>query len=77
MNDQQEYDFEIAKFETEIRCLRENGSSQLHKYFVDQLESLEGMIIDIEENVVKMPYVHMHDLSVKMIYSYSVTLLEA
>lgn len=65
----QDYLAEQAEFEAELQWLKENGSSLIHKHFIEELEELKK----IEETTsATRTY-----LINRMTYSYAVTLLEA
>tara|TARA_B100000965_G_scaffold383249_1_gene382291 strand:+ start:596 stop:1333 length:738 start_codon:yes stop_codon:yes gene_type:complete len=66
----QEHLREQAEFESELKWLKENGSSVIHKSFVEELHELKR-IISAKEAISK-PY-----LVLRMAYAYAVTLLEA
>lgn len=65
----QDYLAEEAEFKAELQWLKENGSSVIHKHFIEELEELKK----IEETTsANKTY-----LINRMTYSYAVTLLEA
>ena len=65
----QDYLAEQAEFEAELQWLKENGSSIIHKNFLEELEELK----EIEETTsTTRTY-----LISRMTYAYAVTLLEA
>ncbi|WP_394179602.1 HEPN domain-containing protein [Marinomonas posidonica] len=65
----QDYLAEKAEFEAELQWLKENGSSVIHKNFLEELEELKNIE---EKTPTKRTY-----LINRMTYSYAVTLLEA
>lgn len=65
----QEYLHEQTELEFEIKWLKENGSSEIHRNFLEELNELKK-IISIKDSVNK-PY-----LILRMAYSYAITLLE-
>ncbi|VVH66249.1 hypothetical protein BSPLISOX_290 [uncultured Gammaproteobacteria bacterium] len=65
----QDYLLEQEEFEAELRWLKENGSSIIHKYFLENLDELKK----IKEIT---PATNTHLIN-KMTYAYAITLLEA
>jgi hypothetical protein len=76
-DDYQEYLFDEAEHQAELKWLRENGSSQIHKFFMAELETLESIARNNLENRGGLLFVLNSQLVTKMAYAYSVTLLEA
>ncbi|MDD2776301.1 MAG: hypothetical protein PHU06_10120 [Gallionella sp.] len=76
-HDYQEHLFEEAEHQAELKWLRENGSSQIHKFFMDELAALEGITQRNLENRGGMLFMPNSQLITKMAFAYSVTLLEA
>ena len=62
----QDYLAEQAEFEAELQWLKENGSSIIHKHFIEELGKLKKIEEATRTYVIN-----------KMTYSYAVTLLEA
>jgi hypothetical protein len=65
----QEHLHGLAELEFELKWLKENGSSEIHKNFIEELHELKEIIGT--RNSVNKPY-----LVIRMAYSYAVTLLE-
>lgn len=66
----QEFLREQAEFEEELNWLRENGSSIIHKNFIEEINGLKSVLKSA--NVSNKPY-----MIYRMTYAHSVTLLEA
>lgn len=76
-DDYQEHLFDEAEYQAELNWLRENGSSQIHKFFVDELDALERITKNNLDNRSNTALMLNSQLIIKMAFSYSVTLLEA
>lgn len=76
-DDYQEHLFREAEYQAELQWLRENGSSQIHKFFMDDLKALEGITQQNLDNKKGMLFILNSQLITKMAFAYSVTLLEA
>lgn len=68
---------EEAEWEAELKWLKENGSSNIHKFFVDELDALKTMAENNLDNSSIMAFMLHTNIVVKMSYAYAVTLLES
>ncbi|EOG7683144.1 hypothetical protein [Vibrio vulnificus] len=66
-----------AEWQAELKWFKENGSSELHKIFIGQLDTLKVMVDNNFSNQSQTAFVLHTDLVVKMSYAYAVTLLES
>ena len=66
-----------AEWEAELKWLKENGSSNIHKFFVDELDALKTMAESNLDNSSIMAFMLHTNIVVKMSYAYAVTLLES
>lgn len=76
-DDYQEYLFDEAEHQAELKWLKENGSSQIHKFFMDELNALESIAQKNLVNEGRLLFMFNSQLITKMAFAYSVTLLEA
>lgn len=76
-DDYQEYLFDEAGHQAELKWLKENGSSQIHKFFMDELNALESIAQKNLVNEGRLLFMFNSQLITKMAFAYSVTLLEA
>ncbi|OGT72272.1 MAG: hypothetical protein A3H44_10500 [Gammaproteobacteria bacterium RIFCSPLOWO2_02_FULL_57_10] len=75
--DYQIYLLEEEEHEEELRWLKENGSSKIHKFFIDELNALERIIDESLKKEKKLSFVFNSQLIAKMAFAHSVALLEA
>lgn len=68
---------EDAEWEAELKWLKENGSSNIHRFFVDELNALKKMVESNFGHSTKMAFMLHSNITVKMSYAYAVTLLES
>ncbi|HHG3355699.1 TPA: hypothetical protein ACPVYO_000684 [Vibrio parahaemolyticus] len=68
---------EEAEWKAELQWFKENGSSELHKTFVHELDMLKIMVDNNFSNNAKTSFSLHTNLIVKMSYAYAVTLLES
>lgn len=73
----QEHLREDAEWQAELKWLKENGSSIIHKLFVSQLDALKIMADNNFNNRQNMAFILHTNIVVKMSYAYAVTLLES
>ena len=66
----QDFLWEQAEFEEELQWLKDNGSSIIHKNFIEEIGGLKDALNSV--NLSVKPY-----MMYRMIYAHSVTLLEA
>lgn len=73
----QEHLWEEAEWRAELQWLKENRSSSIHKFFINELDALKIMASSNFNNRQKMAFILHTDIVVKMSYAYAVTLLES
>ncbi|KJY99081.1 hypothetical protein [Pseudoalteromonas ruthenica] len=73
----QDHLLEEAEWEAELKWLKENGSSNIHRFFVDELNALKTMAESNLGHSTKMAFMLHSNIVVKMSYAYAVTLLES
>ncbi|QIB50362.1 hypothetical protein [Pseudomonas sp. OIL-1] len=73
----QDYLLEEAEWKAELEWLKENGSSNIHKFFLDELNALKVMAESNLGHSTKMAFMLHSNIIVKMSYAYAVTLLES
>ena len=66
----QDFLWEQAEFEEDLKWLKENGSSIVHKNFIEEINGLKSVLKSA--NTLNKPY-----MIYRMAYAHSVTLLEA
>lgn len=73
----QDHLVEEAEWEAEIKWLKENGSSNIHKFFSVELNALKAMAESNLGHSSKVAFMLHSNIIVKMSYAYAVTLLES
>ncbi len=73
----QDHLLDEAEWQAELEWLKENGSSELHKIFFGELDTLKAMVDNNSSNRSQTAFVLHTNLVVKMSYAYAVTLLES
>lgn len=76
-SDYQDHLRDEAEWEAELKWLKENNSSNIHRFFVDELNALKIMAETNLDNSTKMAFMLHSNIVVKMSYAYAVTLLES
>jgi hypothetical protein len=76
-SDYQDHLFDEAEWKAELKWLKENGSSNIHKIFIGELDALKIMAESNLDNSTKMAFMLHSNIVVKMSYAYAVTLLES
>ncbi|EGR2288327.1 hypothetical protein D0815_22905 [Vibrio parahaemolyticus] len=72
----QEHLREEAEWQAELKWLKENGSSDIHQSFINELDALKVMADSNFNNRQNIAFVLHTNIVVKMSYAYAVTLLE-
>ncbi|HFG1585809.1 TPA: hypothetical protein ACGFXP_003531 [Vibrio cholerae] len=72
----QEHLREEAEWQAELKWLKENGSSDIHQSFINELDALKVMADSNFNNPQNIAFVLHTNIVVKMSYAYAVTLLE-
>ncbi|WP_022967669.1 hypothetical protein [Denitrificimonas caeni] len=76
-SDYQDHLSDEAEWAAELEWLKENGSSNIHKFFSDELNALKIMAESNLGHSKKMAFMLHSNIIVKMSYAYAVTLLES
>lgn len=76
-SDYQEHFYEKAEWQAEIKWLKENGSSNIYKFFFYELNSLKEMATESLNESKNIAFLSCSNLIIKMAFAYAVTLLEA
>ena len=76
-SDYQNHLSDEAEWAAELEWLKENGSSNIHKFFSDELNALKIMAESNLGHSKKMAFMLHSNIIVKMSYAYAVTLLES
>tara|TARA_R110000764_G_C11023404_1_gene384396 strand:+ start:1635 stop:2396 length:762 start_codon:yes stop_codon:yes gene_type:complete len=69
--------YEEAEWKAELEWLRKNGSSNIHQMFINELDGLKAMMEDHLVTQHQKIFQFHTNMSVRMFYAYSVTLLES
>lgn len=73
----QDHLIEEAEWKAELKWLKENGSSNIHRFFSDELNALKIMTESNLGHSSKFVFMLHSNIIVKMSYAYAVTLLES
>ncbi len=76
-SDHQEFLWDEAEWEAELKWLKENGSSNIHNIFVTELDALKIMVESNLKDSSKLAFMLHSNMIIKMSYAYAVTLLES